>query len=289
VTADVGAPRVRGTAASRRQRKSVVLLRPVPGRSVMHELWAGTKLLVVAGIGVLLTFYPGWVPIGCVAALVLTGMWLARIPRGVLPSIPRWLWIVFILAGVGPTLLGGGSPVVDLGSTEIAIGGLLSFLRVTALAVVLLGLGAMVSWTTNVAEIAPAVATLGRPLRLFRIPVDDWAVALALALRAFPMLIDEFRVLYAARRLRPKERPTTRRERRRRWAMEVIDLFAAAITVALRRADEMGDAITARGGAGQISAGPSGPKRADWIALAIVLVVCGTALGLELTVLGTSG
>jgi energy-coupling factor transport system permease protein len=288
VTADVGAPRVRETAASRRQRKPVMLLRPVPGRSVIHELWAGTKLLVVAGIGVLLTFYPGWVPIGLVAALVLTAMWLAKIPRGVLPSIPRWLWIVFILAGVGPTLFGGGSPVVDLGSTEIGIGGLLSFLRVTAVAIVLLGLGAMVSWTTNVAEIAPAVATLGRPLRLFRIPVDDWAVALALALRAFPMLIDEFRILYAARRLRPKEIPATRRERRRRWAVEVIDLFAAAITVALRRADEMGDAITARGGAGQISAAPSRPKRADWIAMAIVLVVCGAALALELTVLGTS-
>ena len=53
---------------------------PVPGRSVIHDLWAGTKLIVVAGIGVLLTFYPGWVPIGLVAALVLTAAWLARIP-----------------------------------------------------------------------------------------------------------------------------------------------------------------------------------------------------------------
>jgi energy-coupling factor transport system permease protein len=57
--------------------------------------------------------------------------------------------------------------------------------------------------------------------------------------------------------------------------------------VALRRADEMGDAITARGGAGQISAAPSGPKRADWIALSIVIVVCAVALTFELTVLGT--
>lgn len=276
-------------AAARRPRRQVVLLRPVPGRSVIHELWAGTKLLVVAGIGVLLTFYPGWVPIGCVAALVLTAMWLAKIPRGALPSIPRWLLILFVVAGVGPTLFGGGSPFVDLGSTEIGLGGLLSFLRITAVAIVLLGLGAMVSWTTNVAEIAPAVATLGRPLRALRIPIDDWAVALALALRAFPMLIDEFRILFAARRLRPKEVPTTRRARRRRWALEVIDLLAAAITVALRRADEMGDAITARGGAGQISATPSRPGRADWIAFVIVLVLCGTALGLELTVLGTSG
>ena len=65
--------------------------------------------------------------------------------------------------------------------------------------------------------------------------------------------------------------------------------MAAAITVALRRADEMGDAITARGGAGQISAAPTKPKRRDWVAFAVIVVVCGAALALELTVWGTSG
>ena len=272
--------------ATTRQRKPVVLLRPVPGDSLIHRLWAGTKLIVVAGIGVMLTFYPGWVPIGLVAALCFTTAWLAHIPRAALPSIPRWLWIVIIIGGTTATFA-GGSPLIDLGSVEVGLGGLVSFLRITAVSIVLLGLGALVSWTTNVAEIAPAVATLGRPLRPLRIPVDDWAVTLALALRAFPMLIDEFRVLYAARRLRPKEVPTSRRARRRRWALEVVDILAAGITVALRRADEMGDAITARGGAGQISAAPSRPKLADWIALSIALLVCAVAVTLELTVLGT--
>lgn len=269
------------------QRRPVVLLRPVPGRTVIHDLWAGTKLIVVAGIGVLLTFYPGWVPIGAVAALVLFTAWVARIPRGTLPSIPRWLWFLLLLGGV-TAAFAGGSPVIDLFGLDLGLGGLLKFLRITALSIVLLGLGGMVSWTTNVAEIAPAVRKLGRPLRLFRVPVDDWAVALALALRAFPMLIDEFRILYAARSLRPRPVLTTRRARRRRWALEVIDLIAAAIIVALRRADEMGDAITARGGAGQISAAPSGPKLRDWVALSIVLAVCGAALAAELTVLGTT-
>ena len=63
----------------RKPRKQVVLLRPVPGSSVIHDLWAGTKLLVVALIGVLLTFYPGWVPIGAVALLIAAAAILARI------------------------------------------------------------------------------------------------------------------------------------------------------------------------------------------------------------------
>jgi energy-coupling factor transport system permease protein len=266
---------------TRRPPRPVVLLRPVPGHSVVHDLWAGTKLLVVFSISMLLAFYPGWVTVGLATALVLTAARIAHIPRGALPSVPRWLWILIVVGAV-TAAFAGGSPAMELGGLPIGLGGVLKFLRFTVLSIALLGLGAMVSWTTNVAEIAPAVATLGRPLRMLRIPADEWAVALALALRAFPMLVDEFRVLYAARRLRPKERPPTRRARRKHHALELIDLFATAITVTLRRADEMGDAITARGGAGQISAAPARPKLADWLTLSVVLVLCVAALLAEL-------
>jgi energy-coupling factor transporter transmembrane protein EcfT len=215
------------------------------------------------------------------AALLVSAARVAHIPRGALPSVPRLLWILLAIAGFAATLA-GGSPVIQVGTVSLGLGGLLNFLRFAALSIVLLGMGAMVSWTTNVAEIAPAVATLGRRLRPLRIPVEDWSVALALALRTFPMLIDEFRVLYAARRLRPKQTPRTRRARVRRWAVDVIDLIVAVITVTLRRADEMGDAITARGGTGQISAAPSRPKKVDWMALSIAFAVCAAALAAEL-------
>jgi energy-coupling factor transport system permease protein len=270
-----------------RQRRPVVLLRPVPGTSVIHELWAGTKLLVVFAASLLLSFYPGWIAIGLMAALVVVVIRLARIPRGTMPTIPRWLWLLLLFGALTATL-GGGQPVVHLWSYDVEIGGLLKFLRFTALSIVLLALGALISWTTNVADVAPAIATLGRPLKFFRVPIDDWAVALALALRAFPMLLDEFRLLYAARRLRPRPVMPDGRARRRRWLADLVDLLAAGVTVALRRADEMGDAITARGGTGQISAAPSRPRRKDWVALGIVAAISAVAIVLEVKGLGGS-
>lgn len=272
---------------SARQRRPVVLLRPVPGDSVIHRLWAGTKLIVVFAISLLLSFYPGWIAIGLMALLVVVAIRLARIPRGVLPSVPRWLWLLLLFGAVTATM-GGGEPVVHLFSHDIEVGGLLKFLRFTALSIVLLALGAMVSWTTNVADVAPAVATLGRPLKWLRFPVDDWAVALALALRAFPMLFDEFRMLFAARRLRPRAVQPTGQPRRRRFFADLVDLLAAGVTVALRRADEMGDAITARGGTGQISAAPSRPKALDWLVLGVCAAVCAVAIVLEMKGLGGS-
>src|SRR5271155_4065505 len=142
---------------TRRPSRSVVLLRPVPGTSAVHELWAGTKLLAVGGISALLTFYPGWIAIGLVAALGLTAAWIAHIPRGVLPNVPHWLWVLLMLGGMSAAFA-GGSPTIHVAGVPIGLGALLKFLRVPLLSFVLLGLGGMVSWTTNVAEIAPAVA-----------------------------------------------------------------------------------------------------------------------------------
>jgi energy-coupling factor transport system permease protein len=262
-------------------RRPAVLLRPIPGRTLVHELWAGTKLTVVAGVGVLLALYPGWITITAVTALVLVTARLARVPRGALPSAPNWLWIMLLLGAVAAGFA-GGAPFLELGSVRLGVGGLLSYLQLTLISATLLGLGALVSWTTNVAEIAPAVAILGKPLITLKVPVDDWAVSLALALRAFPMLIQEFRTLFAARRLRPQAATSTWPQRYRRWSVELVDQMAAAMTVSLRRADEMGDAITARGGSGQISALPSRPTTADAVALTVVLVLFALSLYIEI-------
>ena len=263
-----------------KQPRPVVLLRPVPGRTPVHDLWAGTKLIGVTAVAIVLALFPGWVSITVVAVFVLATARLAGVPRGALPTVPRWLWIL-LLVGAAAALLAGGAPH--------GVGGLLDYLHLMFLAVVLLGLCSLVSWTTNVSDIAPAVSKLGRPFAALRIPVDDWAVTLALALRAFPMLFGEFRVLFAARRLRPRDAATTWWEHRRRASVEVIDLLATAMTVALRRADEMGDAITARGGSGQISARPSRPTSADAVAMAVALAVCILSLYVELgTSLATS-
>ncbi|MDR3661099.1 MAG: energy-coupling factor transporter transmembrane protein EcfT [Mycobacterium sp.] len=269
-------------------RRPLVLMRPVPVASPIHSLWAGTKLIVIFGVGLVLATNPGWVPIAAEGGLVMVGIWLANIPRSALPSVPVAVWVVLVLGSAFLTT-SGGAPFVDLGSVHIGLGGVLQFLRITMLTIVLLSLGALLSWTTELSDIAPALAKLGRPLRWLRIPVDDWATTMSLALRSFPMMFDEFRLVQAARKLRPNPRFRTRRQRCLYRVRDFIDLVSTAIAMMLRRADEMGDAITARGGAGQITASRSGPGRVDWAALSIVALVCAAALAVQFAVGGASG
>lgn len=244
-----------------RTRRPLVVLRQVPGESVIHRLWAGTKIVAVLALTLTLGLVPSWPAIGIGAAIVLGAAAAARIPRGVLPTLPWW---------VAATLLAGG--IINIPS-----GGVPIYLRSLALGFVLLGATALIGWTTPLNEIAPALATLGAPLRWLRIPVDEWSVSLALCLRGFPILIEEFRVLFAARRLRPRRIRGEPRRVTGKLAVgyrEMVDLVTAAIAVSVRRADELGEAITVRGGAGQITAAPPRPGLRDVAGLVLVAALC---------------
>ncbi|MGY4098608.1 energy-coupling factor transporter transmembrane component T family protein [Nocardia sp. R16R-3T] len=242
---------------------SAVLFREVPVSSPVHSLWAGTKIIGAFLISVVLMFLPSWPVLGVmVAFLIMIGV-VARLPLSTLPRLPWWFWAVL---GIGALLN------VPVGSESVV-----RYLNVTVFGLILLAASLLIPWTTPMSDIAPALAKLGAPLRKFRVPVDEWAVVIALTLRGLPLLMDELRVLRAARRLRPKDGLFNRAADN-----PLVDILTAAMAVSSRRATELGEAITARGGTGQLTARPSSPGRNDAIALTIVVAVCLGAVVLDL-------
>lgn len=241
---------------------TTALLRRVPADSPVHSLWAGTKLIAVFAISVVLMILPSWPVLGMMTVFLIGSAILARIPLGALPRLPWWFWALLALGA--------------LINVPVGLDAVVRYAQVTVFGFLLLASSMTIAWTTPLNEIAPAIATLGAPLRKLRVPVDEWAVAIALCLRSLPLLIEEMRVLRAARRLRPKHRaPGTRNN-------VLIDIVTAVMVVAMRRAGELGEAITARGGTGQLTAYTSRPGRRDAIALLVVAAVClgGVTLGL---------
>ncbi|MEU4341440.1 energy-coupling factor transporter transmembrane protein EcfT [Nocardia sp. NPDC023852] len=242
---------------------STVLFRQVPVASPVHRLWAGTKMIGAFLISLLLMFLPSWPVLGVmVAFLVFVGV-VARLPLGTLPRLPWWFW----------ALLAAGALI------NVPVGGaaVLRYTQVVVFGLILVAASFLIAWTTPMSDIAPALAKLGAPLRKLRVPVDEWAVVVALTLRGLPLLLEEIRVLRAARQLRPKGSLLYRAAEN-----PLIDILTAAMAVCTRRAGELGEAITARGGTGQLTAYPSAPSHRDAIALAVVLAVCLGAIGLHL-------
>ncbi|MEV0295909.1 energy-coupling factor transporter transmembrane protein EcfT [Nocardia sp. NPDC050710] len=244
---------------------STVLLRQVPVSSPVHNLWAGTKMIGAFLISVLVMFWPSWTALGAIAAfLVLVGA-LARLPLGTLPRLPWWFWAT-LAAGAVLNLPMGGAAV-------------LRYAQVVLFGLVLVAASLLIAWTTPMGDIAPALAKLGAPLRRLKVPVDEWAVVVALTLRGLPLLLEEIRVLRAARKLRPKNPLIDRAA-----DSPLIDILTAAMAVATRRATELGEAITARGGTGRLTAHPSSPTWRDAFAIGLVALVCLGSVALDLLI-----
>jgi energy-coupling factor transporter transmembrane protein EcfT len=251
----------------RRRTTELNLLRLVPGHSPVHRLWAGTKLLAVAAVALVLSLRPEWGAIAVEGVLVLGAILVARVPPGALPRLPRWFWALLALGAV-LTLRSSAKPIGHVAGIALSWGGIDAWARYTLLAVVILAGAALVSWTTPLADIAPALSRLGTPLKWLRLPVDEWAAAAALSIRCLPLLTEEIRTMAVARRLRAGADGTG--QRRRGPAQEALDLLLATLAVSLRRAQEIGDAIEARGGFGVVSDEQSRPGRWDVVALAVV-------------------
>jgi energy-coupling factor transporter transmembrane protein EcfT len=242
----------------------------------MHRLWAGTKLVSVVLLALALGLKPTWPTLGAGAAVVALAWAVARIPRGALPRLPRWFFIGFVL-GACLTFQSSAQPVGHIAGIAVSWGGLEEWARFSILALVVFAAAAVTSWTTPLAEVAPSLARLGAPLRWVRLPVDEWAAAIALSIRCLPLLIDEVRTLMAARRLRPSSRLA--REPRMGWLIrEAQDLIFTSLAVSLRRATELGDAMEARGGFGAVSDSTSKPTWRDAVALLLLVGAVGAAL-----------
>ncbi|WP_067703776.1 energy-coupling factor transporter transmembrane component T family protein [Nocardia jejuensis] len=249
-----------------------VVLREVPVDSPVHRLWAGTKMIAAFAISVLLMFIPSWPVLGLVIAF-LAGVWLtARLPLGTMPRFPWWFWLGVLMGA--------------LINAPVGLDAVLRYANVVVFGFILLGASFLIAWTTQMGDIAPALAKLGAPLKRIgwtrrgvrhRIPVNEWSVVVALTLRGLPLLLEEMRILRAARKLRPKNS----------WVQQaaenpLVDILTASLAVSSRRAGELGEAITTRGGTGELTARPSSPGRGDAIALVVVAVVCAAAVGVDL-------
>jgi energy-coupling factor transporter transmembrane protein EcfT len=225
------------------RQRELNIFRYVPSSSPVHRMWAGTKLACLTLLGLALLAKPTWPAIATVAVVAAAYARASRLPRSVVGRPPNWFFIGVGIACVLSTL-SFGKPDVHLSGVTIGLGGLIYFLRFTTLGLVLVSMGLMLGWTTQLADIASAVDRLAAPLRLVRVPTDEIVLSIGLSVRCLPLLAEDIKTLRAAWRVRAPVRQLSWRER----VQELRDLLVAALVSSLRRAREMADAIDARGG-----------------------------------------
>lgn len=210
----------------------------VPGATAVHRCPAGAKLLVLAGLGALLFAVPTLpVVVGALAAVVLVGLAVARLPGAVLARQARLLlwWLVALFAV--------HALVTDVPSGTVAVLRLLTLVLAAA----------VVTATTRVTEMVAVVERLCAPLRMVGARPARIGLLVALALRFIPVLVDR------ADRIREAQ---AARGGSVRGVRSLTTTVVPLLISVLRMATAVGEALDARGAA-DAEPPPRRARRAD--------------------------
>ncbi|MGY1620605.1 energy-coupling factor transporter transmembrane component T family protein [Geodermatophilus sp. SYSU D00965] len=191
----------------------------LPGTSPVHRVPAGLKLAVLAalGVGLFLTARLE-VQAGALAAVLVLGLLVARLPAGALAAQvrPVWPWLAALLA-------------VHLLVTD-AVTGVTAVLRLLTLVLA----AAVVTATTRVTALVAVVEWLAAPLRVVGVRPARVGLVIAMTLRFIPLVAEQ------AARIR--EAQAARGAGRLRAGMLVPLLISV-----LRLAHTLSEALDARG------------------------------------------
>lgn len=249
-----------------------------PGSSVIHRLDPRSKFIAVSAIAVALFVRDSFIGLAVFAAAAVAAYALSGVPA-------IWFWRAFrpLLWLVGLTFLAQllfspGEPFLSIGFLDVSREGLELAAFLSVRLVVLVLIGSVLTLTTPPMALTDGLAWLGRPLRRLRVPTDELALIVTIALRFIPTLLAEVDTIMRAQRARGVDfRRGGLLERVKNLQPVLVPLFV----VSFRRADELALAMEARcyrPGIVRSRLHPLRAGRADAALLAVTAVVIAAAM-----------
>lgn len=276
----------------------------IPGATPVHACDARVKIVLLIAYSITLFLVGSWWALGACAAVfaVLLGVSRVGLRRILALSIPLMVIAAFAIVfnafsfdvvaassaapgGLGAVSAGwldGADPIAVAGSFGFVPAGFARGCFYAIRIVLLVAASLLVSFTTTSTELTEAFSSFLRPLRKLRVPVDDVASVLSIALRFIPLVAEELGRIHDAQWSRgAKFGEGGLMVRLRAWATVLVPLFVSMF----RRADALAVAMDARCyGAPGVERTSLSRRRITGGAAAVLVI--GVALCVALAVLG---
>lgn len=216
-----------------------------PLDSFLHRLDARSKIIPIVLVLVLalltssFVFYVS-ILIALILGLLYSGVGLHALARNFKPV----LVLVLITAAYHLVFSERQSPVLwDIFGWEVTAGGLRMAGFYSLRLILFISIAFLVTLTNSPSELAEAFAKVLKPLARLRVPVQELAMILFMAIRFIPILYEEFSAIRNAQIIRGVDFSGSLFRRLKKTTYIIIPVFIASI----QRADEIALAIEARG------------------------------------------
>lgn len=253
----------------------LVLGQYFPGNSVIHRLDPRAKLILLV-LFVTVTFVANsagaflLIAVATALMMVLSGIPLVIYLRGMKPI----LYIIIFTTIINILMTTGESPIFEFGFIRIYLEGIINALLVILrVALLVLGSGILLTYTTSPISLTDGLETLLTPLSKLHLPVHEFSMMMTIALRFIPTLVEETDKIMNAQKARGADFSSGGLIKRAKALIPVvIPLFVSAF----KRADELATAMECR-----CYRGGEGRGRLHvlkYSALDAVFMICGALL-----------
>ncbi|MGH8015411.1 MAG: energy-coupling factor transporter transmembrane component T family protein [Candidatus Zixiibacteriota bacterium] len=227
-------------------RSGVILLgqyRPID--SYLHRLDTRAKMIPVFLILILALFTDSYFfYLGILALLVMALIYSGVSRETILLSFKPMLWLVGVTVLYHLIFSGQGTKILlDIFGYKLTLGAVNEAAFYSLRLILFVSMAFLVTLTSSPSDIGDAFAKTVRPLRRFKVPVEDISLILFMAIRFIPVLYEEFVIIKNAQKLRGVDFSGSITNRLQKSAAIIVPVFVAAIG----RADELAQAIEVRG------------------------------------------
>lgn len=215
-----------------------------PTQSFVHRLDPRVKLLMLIAYIVMIFVADNFYSLAVCALILLIAIIAARVPFGsVLRSVKGIIFILLFTSVLNIFFHKGEQLLVEWWIIHIYLEGIIFAVFLTLRLFFLVMASSILTLTTTPVNLCDGVESLLFPLTLIKIPVHVLALIMSIALRFIPTLMDETNRIISAQKARGADFETRNLFKK---VKAIIPVLIPLMLSALRRAEELGDAMDAR-------------------------------------------
>ncbi len=222
-----------------------------PVESFVHHLDPRVKIVFLIVYIVAIFLAKEFLALGIAAALLLLALIVSRVPLPkVIGALRGILFLVVFTATVNLLFYQGDKVYWDAPAVlfewkiiKITQEGIIFSIFLVIRLVLLMVCSSLLTYTTTPVSLTDGVESLLAPLKWIKFPVHALALVMSIALRFIPILMDETQRIMNAQKARGSSLDTGGPAKR---VKAVVPVLVPLLVSALRRADELGEAMEAR-------------------------------------------
>jgi len=221
-----------------------------PVDSFLHKLDARAKMLPITVVLILALLTDSFLFYSIILVALISALLWAGVTPGQLLTNFKPIILLILITSIYHLLFSGRDTevLVDIKGIQITTGALRMATFFSLRLVLFVSVAFLVTLTSSPSDLADAFTRILSPLSRLRVPVQDLALILFMAIRFIPVLYEEFITIKNAQVIRGVRFSGSIFNRLKKTLSIIIPVFVAA----LQRADELAMAMEARGYDGDI-------------------------------------